>query len=60
MSAIEGGGRNDRAGQAPGGNGRLQGSEPFDQDQTEGGPSRLIKIRRGKIRPGKMSGYGWR
>jgi hypothetical protein len=35
------------------GNGRLQGSEPFDQDRTggggvRGGPSRSIKIRRGK------------
>jgi hypothetical protein len=38
MSVIEGGGRTNRVGPAPGGNGRLQGSEPFDQDQTEGGP----------------------
>jgi hypothetical protein len=49
--------------QTEGVRGGPMGSESFDQDRTEGvqgGPSRLIKIGRGEIRPGRMSGCGWR
>jgi hypothetical protein len=40
------------------------GSEPFDQDRTGGGGPRGSELfdqdRTGEIRPGSMSGYGWR
>jgi hypothetical protein len=65
-----GGERADRAGPAPEGNGWLQGSEPFDQDRTEGGPrgsergprgsEPFDQDRTGEIRPGRMSDCGWR
>jgi hypothetical protein len=55
------------------GNGWLPGSEGVrtvrsrsnrkGSEGSEGGPrgpNRLIKIGRGKVRPGWMSGYGWR
>jgi hypothetical protein len=63
VSATEGGERADRAGLAPEGNGRLQGSEPFDQDRTEGGPRGFEPFdqdRTREIRPGRMSGCEWR
>jgi hypothetical protein len=48
------------------GNGQLQGSEgsePFDRDRTGRGPrwsEPLDQDRTGKIRPGRISVYGWR
>jgi hypothetical protein len=58
VSATEGGKHADRAGPALGGNGRLQGSEGVRAVRSrsdgggpkgsEGGPSRSIKIERGK------------
>jgi hypothetical protein len=62
-----GGERTDRAGPAPEGVTDScrgpRGSEPFDQDQTEGGlrgSKPFDQDRTEEIRSGRMSGYGWR
>jgi hypothetical protein len=42
---------------------RRRGSEPFDQDRTEGGPrgsEPFDQDRMEEIRPGRMSDCGWR